>query len=114
MSIKNPKAFLDAATALPAAIETKLPAGAPKISTKLLELDSKLPNLPDFPMDVPDLPTIPTFPELPGVLGLGRKYVNAVEVREVAQARPVVTPLEQSYTQPIEGVVGTVVSRRGM
>ena len=47
MTYKNPKALLDAATALPAAIEAKLPAGAPKISAKLLDLDTKLPTLPE-------------------------------------------------------------------
>lgn len=82
MTYKNPKELLDAATALPAAIEAKLPAGAPKISTKLLELDSKLSTLPDFPMELPDLPAIPELPGLPGGAALGRRYVTAVEVRE--------------------------------
>ncbi len=120
MSYKNPKALLDAATALPAAIEAKLPAGAPKISTQLLAFNSKLPVLPDFPMRLPALPAIPTLPAMPGApvgAGLGR-YVTRVEVVPVTAAptpvRSPVTPLEQAYTQPIEGVVGTVTSRRGM
>jgi hypothetical protein len=87
MSIKNPKSLLDAATALPAAIESKLPAGAPKISTKLLEFDNQLPAMPDFPKDLPDLPAIPELPAPPalpntslGMRGNGRRYVNSAEV----------------------------------
>lgn len=124
MAIKNPKALLDAATALPAAIESKLPAGAPQISAKLLEFDNQLPVMPDFPMDLPDLPAIPTLPEMPGTptLGLGRRYVNAATVRPVSapvspvpvRARTAVTPIEQAYTQPLEGVAGAVVTSRGM
>ena len=84
MPYKNPKELLTAATALPAAIEAKLPAGAPKVSTMLLDATSKFPDLPDFPVELPDLPAIPELPGLPGAsaLGLGRRYVTAVEVRE--------------------------------
>ena len=113
MGYKNPKALLDAATALPAAIEAKLPAGAPKISTKLLEFDNTIiSKLPDFPVELPDLPAVPELPETPAGL---RRYVTEVEVREApAPVRSSVTPLVQSYTQPIEGVVGQVTTRRGM
>ncbi len=93
MSYKNPKALLDAATALPAAIEAKLPAGAPKISTKLLELDSKLPTLPDFPIELPDLPAAPALPELPGGPAGLRRYVTAVEVRETTPTPRVAPPV---------------------
>lgn len=116
MSYKNPKELLDAATALPAAIEAKLPEGAPKISTKLLEFDSNVVSkLPDFLFELPDLPAVPEMPELPGGPKL-RRYVSAVEVRPTAPTpvRSTVTPLEQAYTQPIEGVVGQVTTRRGM
>ncbi len=51
MGYKNPKELLTAATALPAAIEAKLPAGAPKISTMLLDATAKMPDLPDFLME---------------------------------------------------------------
>ena len=82
MSYKNPKELLTAATALPAAIEAKLPAGAPKVSTMLLDAAGKLPDLPDFPVELPDLPAVPELPKLPGALALSRRYVTAVEVRE--------------------------------
>lgn len=115
MPYKNPKDLLIAATALPAAIEAKLPAGAPKVSTMLLDAANKLPALPNFPVEIPDLPAIPELPALPGGAALSRRYVSAVEVREApTPRRSPVTPLEQSYTQPIEGVVGQVTSRRGM
>ncbi len=114
MPYKNPKDLLIAATALPAAIEAKLPAGAPKVSTMLLDAANKLPALPNFPVEIPDLPAIPELPALPGGAALGRRYVSAVEVREAPTLRSPVTPLEQAYTQPIEGVVGTITSRRGM
>lgn len=63
MSYKNPKELLQAATGLPAAIEARLPAGAPKLSQTLTDAANKLPALPDFPMAIPDLPPVP---ELPG------------------------------------------------
>lgn len=88
MSYKNPKELLTAATALPAAIEAKLPAGAPKVSTMLLDATGKIPDLPNFPVALPDLPAVPALPALPGpsALGLGRRYVSAVEVREIQRA----------------------------
>ena len=115
MPYKNPKELLTAATALPAAIEAKLPAGAPKISTMLLDATGKMPVMPDFPFELPDLPPIPGQS---GTSALKRTYVSSVEVRPVVTETPVsrtpVTPLVQAYSQPIEGVVGTVSSRRGM
>jgi len=81
MGYKNPKALLDAATALPVAIEAKLPEGAPKISTKLLDFDDKvISKLPDFPVELPDLPAIAELPGKPTGL---RRYVTEVEVRPV-------------------------------
>ena len=80
MGYKNPKQLLTAATALPSAIEARLPEGAPKVSTMLLDATGKLPDLPDFPIELPDLPAVPEIPELPGA-ALGRQYVTAVEVR---------------------------------
>ena len=88
MSYKNPKELLTAATALPAAIEAKLPVGAPKISTTLLDITGKMPALPDFPMELPNLPAVPEFPGLPGMPELGRRIVTGVEVREAAPAAP--------------------------
>ena len=120
MSYKNPKQLLTAATALPAAIEARLPEGAPKVSTMLLDATGKMPDLPDFLVEIPDLPPVPelpALPELPGMPSLGRQYVSAVEVRAPSPTparTPTVTPLVQAYTQPIEGVVGTVTTRRGM
>lgn len=121
MAIKNVKDLLNQGTALPAAIEAKLPEGAPKVSTMLLDVADKIPVVPDFPMEIPDLPAVPELPELPGAPGeLGRRYVTGVEVRPLGPtpaptpARTPVTPLVQAYTLPIEGVVGTVITRRGM
>lgn len=120
MGYKNPTELLIAATALPAALEGKLPEGAPKISTTLVDIANKLPVVPDFPMEIPDLPAVPEFPEMPGAPELRRRFVTGVEVTPVGAgraptpARTPVTPLVQAYTQPIEGVLGQVVTRRGM
>ena len=81
MSYKNPKELLTAATALPAAIEAKLPSGAPKVSKMLLDATAKMPDLPDFPVELPDLPAVPELPA--GPTGL-RRYVTAVEVKPKA------------------------------
>ena len=117
MAIKNIKALLTQATAFPAAVEAKLPAGAPKLSTMLLDTAGKIPaTIPDFPMELPDLPAVPAIPSLPGMPAeLARNYVTGVEVRSApVPVRSSVTPLVQEYTQPIEGVVGQVTTRRGM
>ena len=115
MGYKNPKELLTAATALPAAIEAKLPAGAPKLSTMLLDATGKMPDFPDFPMELPVLPAIPELPAMPGAPAELRRYVTEVEVRPApTPGGATVTPLVQAYTQPIEGVVGQVVTRRGM
>ncbi|MBA7641374.1 hypothetical protein ES703_49051 [subsurface metagenome] len=82
---KNPKELLVAATSLPAAIEAKLPEGAPKVSTMLLDVTGKIPDVPDFPMEIPDLPAVPelpALPELPGGGGLTR-YVSGATVTPV-------------------------------
>lgn len=121
MAYKNVKELLVDATKYPAAIEAKLPEGAPKISTTLVDVAGKIPAVPDFPMEIPDLPAPPELPEVPtpgGGLkrpGLGRS-VTGVEVTRVppTPARTPVTPLVQAYTQPIEGVVAQVTTRRGM
>jgi len=114
---KNIKDLLMGATQFPAAIEAKLPAGAPKISTMLVDAAGKIPDVPDFPMEIPDLPAppeIPALPEFPSLGGVGSKrYVSEVEVSPIPKTARV-TPIEQAYTQPIEGVLGTVISRRGM
>ena len=115
MTYKNVKELLLDATKFPAAIEAKLPAGAPTISTMLIDATGKIPAVPDFPMEIPALPAppeLPAMPGLPGGNGLPR-YVKGVEITPIG-AREAVTPLEQAYTQPIEGVIGTVISRRGM
>lgn len=82
---KNPKELLTAATALPAAIEAKLPEGAPKISTMLLDVTGKMPDLPDFLIELPDLPPVPELPGLPEAPEL-RRYVTGVEVKPLAPA----------------------------
>jgi hypothetical protein len=91
MSYKNPKELMDAATALPVAIEERLPTGAPKLSEKLLDFNEKvLSKAPDFPMEIPDLPAVPELPAAPKGL---RRYVSAAEVRPTPAApREVRTP----------------------
>ena len=96
MPYKNPKELLTAATALPVAIEAKLPAGAPKVSTMLLDVTEKMPALPDFPMEIPDLPAVPEFPELPGTPELRRRYVTDVEVKPATS-----TPLPATARKPL-------------
>lgn len=83
MGIKNIKTLLNQATQLPAAIEAKLPEGAPKVSTMLLDAADKIPDVPDFPVELPDLPAPPELPEMPGAPEL-RRYVTGVEVRPAA------------------------------
>ena len=115
MPYKNPKELLTAATALPAAIEAKLPTGAPKVSTMLLDATLKMPALPDFPMELPDLPAVPQLPELPGAPTGLRRYVTAVEVRPMptsmgptpARRRVEIVP------SPAVGVLPEVIQRRG-
>lgn len=97
MPYKNPTELLVDATKLPAAIEEKLPAGAPKLSTTLVDIATKLPKVPDFPVELPDLPAPPTLPELPTGAGL-RRYVTGVEVTPTpapppAPARRGIVPL---------------------
>jgi len=84
MPVKNIKTLLTQATQYPAAIEAKLPEGAPKISTMLLDAANQIPVVPDFPMEVPDLPAAPVIPELPAGLGkMGKTYVTKVDVTPV-------------------------------
>lgn len=89
MAIKNIKDLLNQATALPAAIEAKLPEGAPKVSTTLLDIAGKIPMIPDFPIEIPDLPAVPEIPEFPGAPAL-RRYVTGVEVTPVPIPTPIV------------------------
>jgi len=89
MSYKNPKELLVAATALPAAIEAMLPAGAPKLSVTLADAAGKLPVAPDFPVEIPDLPAVPAFPEMPTPPGGGElrpPIVTGVEVKPIREA----------------------------
>ena len=113
MAIKNIKTLLTQATTFPVAIEAKLPAGAPKVSTMLLDAADKIPAIPDFPMEIPDLPAVPTLPELPGApTGLARSYVTGVEVRPVSA--PTSVAKREIIPSPAVGVLPEVVTRRGM
>jgi len=108
MPIKNPKDLLLDATKFPAAIEAKLPEGAPKISTMLADTAGKIPAIPDFPIEIPDLPAPPTIPEVPaGLRGLGlQPFVTGVEVTPVTR--------REIIPSPAVGVIPEVVTRRGM
>lgn len=102
---KNIKDLLVDATKLPAAIEAKLPEGAPKISTMLTDAAGKVPKPPDFPMEIPDLPAPPELPTPPEFAGGLRRYVTGVEV----------TPVEERIIpSPAVGVIPEVRTRRGM
>lgn len=93
---KNPTEFLIGATQLPAAIEARLPAGAPKITPTLVDIATKLPMLPDFPVELPDLPAVPEMPALPAPPGAPelRRYVTGVEVTPTPMpARKALVPL---------------------
>lgn len=98
---KNIKDILIDATKFPAALEAKLPEGAPKISTMLSDAAGKLPAIPDLPIEVPALPEPPTLPEAPaGLRGLGRRYVTGAEVTPLPTVitRPPVAPAAPSPT----------------
>ena len=114
MPYKNPKELLTAATALPAAIEAKLPEGVPKISATLLDITGRLPDLPDFPIELPDLPAVPVLPELPAPPGGGalRRFVTGVEVRPLTPT-PAAMKAE-IIPSPVTGVLPEVISRRGI
>lgn len=115
MAIKNIKDILTQGTALPAAIEAKLPAAAPKVSTTLLDIAGKIPVVPDFPIEAPDLPAvpeIPEFPALPGLPGGGgpaglKRYVTGATVTQSAL-------VQKAIPQPFVGLVPEVITRRGM
>lgn len=81
--MRNIKELLVDATKFPAAIEAKLPAGAPTISTMLVDVAGKLPAIPDFPIDIPALPAPPELPEMPAIPGAGAlgRFVTGVEVK---------------------------------
>ncbi|MBA7611162.1 hypothetical protein ES703_18381 [subsurface metagenome] len=108
MPYKNVKEVLVDATKYPAAIETRLPEGAPKVSTMLADAAGRIPAVPDFPMEIPDLPAVPELPEAPGGLrGLGgRRFVTGVEVTPVTR--------REIVPSPAVGVIPEVISRRGM
>ena len=124
MAIKNIKGLLTQATAFPAAVEAKLPEGAPKLSTMLLDAADKIPAVPDFPMEIPDLPAVPELPGLPGgEAGLTRKYVTSATVTPVrvittptvpTLARPVPEGRREIIPSPAVGVIPEVITRRGM
>lgn len=118
----NIKQVLVAATKYPAAIEAKLPAGAPKLSTTLLDVAGKIPAIPDFPVEVPEMPAVPELPELPAIPGL--PLVTSATVTPVNdRGRPVVDrriPADRGATyqeyvpSPYVGVMPEVITRRGM
>lgn len=108
MAYKNIKEVLVDATKFPAAIEAKLPEGAPKISTMMTDAAGKIPAIPDFPIEIPDLPAPPTIPEAPaGLRGLGgQPFVTGVTVTPVTR--------REIIPSPAVGVIPEVISRRGM
>ena len=118
----NIKQVLVEATKYPAAIEAKLPAGAPKLSTTLLDVAGKIPAIPDFPVEVPEMPAVPELPELPAIPGL--PMVTSATVTPVNdRGRPVVdrripgdrgATYQEYVPSPYVGVMPEVITRRGM
>lgn len=112
---KNIKELLLDATKFPAAIEARLPAGAPPISATLVDITGRIPVVPDFPVEIPELPAPPELPELPAMPGAGgpaglRRYVTGVRAIPVTGS-----PIEQVVIpSPFVGVVPEVITRRGM
>lgn len=89
MGYKNVTEFLVGAAGNMAAIEAQLPAGAPKLSERIVEATGRLPTtLPDFIIEIPTLPAPPTIPPIGG-LGLGRRR-GAMGVREIVTEQPAV------------------------
>lgn len=101
MPYKNIKAVLLDATKYPAAIEAKLPAGAPVISTMLLNAANQIPVVPDFPIEIPDMPAPPELPAMPTPpAGAGlRQYITGAEVTRAPSARPAATNLRSAESR---------------
>jgi len=78
----NIKEILVQGAAYPAAVEAALPAGAPVVSTMLLDAAEQIPVVPDFPMAIPDLPAPPEMPAQPALRRAGRGRA-VTTVREV-------------------------------
>ena len=91
MTYKNVKELLVDATKFPAAIEAKLPAGVPKLSTMLVDATVKIPAVPDFPMEIPALPAPPELPAMPTPPATPelRRFVTGVDVKPSPPARAV-------------------------
>lgn len=89
MGYTNPKELLIALPAPLAAIEERLPEGAPAISAMLVDAAEKMPALPDFFMELPDLPAVPELPEFtPPGNGELRKRSRIVEEAEIRPKAP--------------------------
>jgi len=84
MPYKNPTEILIDATKFPAKVEAMLPNGAPKISTTLADVATRLPTAPDFPVEIPDLPAPPELPAAPAGLGLRTPFAGPGEVNNPA------------------------------
>ena len=113
MTYKNVKELLVDATKFPAAIEAKLPTGAPTISTALVDVAGRIPAVPDFLVEIPALPAPPELPSIPdfptGGELLRRRFVSGVEVT------PINNPVKREIIpSPAVGVLPEVVTRRGM
>ena len=112
MTYKNIKEVLVDATKYPAAIEAKLPAGAPTISATLVDVAGKIPAVPDFPMEIPALPAppeLPAMPEFPGGELGRRRFVSDVEVTPIGAVTK-----REVIPSPAVGVLPEVITRRGM
>jgi len=114
MGYTNVKGLLIDAAKFPAAVEAKLPEGAPVISTMLIDTAGRIPVVPDFPMEIPELPAPPELPEAPGGTGL-RRYVSGVEVIPVgARVQTTMRNRTAVIPSPAVGVLPEVITRRGI
>lgn len=103
MTYKNVKDVLVDAAKFPAAIEAKLPTGAPTLSATLIDVAGKFPVVPDFPMEIPALPAPPELPafELPEFPGaLGKRYVTGVEVTPIPSPAPA-PQIQEKVAKPV-------------
>jgi len=119
MPYKNPKDILIDATKFPAKVEAMLPTGAPKISTTLADVATRLPTAPDFPVEIPALPAPPDLPELPappnGLGALRGPFVGAgVTSVPTATERLNARVQREVIPSPHTGTLPEVISRRGM
>jgi len=103
--MRNIKELLIGVAQFPAAIEAKLPAGVPKLSSMLVDATGKIPAVPDFPVEIPDLPAPPELPAIPTPPG-------APELRRFVTGVPGVGPPAPAAALPARAVAVSPTSEK--